>query len=55
MRDTHGKELSRGDDQNGTSDPGLDFEVPAEVDKIVLALRDLHGRGRESVPHFGRM
>jgi len=40
-----GNSLASNDDRPGTPDPGLDFTVPEGVNKIVVALRDLHRRG----------
>lgn len=40
-----GGQLAASDDRPGTSDPGLDFTVPADVKAIVLALRDMRGAG----------
>ncbi|HUY91640.1 MAG TPA: hypothetical protein VMV10_23060 [Pirellulales bacterium] len=40
-----GGELARSDDRPATTDPGLDFTVPAGANSIVLALNDLEGRG----------
>ena len=41
-----GGELARNDDRNNIADPGLDYTVPGNVKKIVVALRDLQRRGR---------
>ena len=40
-----GGELARSDDRPNTTDPGLDFTVPAGVSAVVLSLKDLEGRG----------
>ncbi len=40
-----GGELARSDDRPDTSDPGLDFTVPAGVTALVATIRDLEGRG----------
>ncbi|MGE0607199.1 MAG: hypothetical protein AB7O62_08915 [Pirellulales bacterium] len=39
--------LASNDDRPGTTDPGLDFTVPAGVTNILVGLKDLHGRGGE--------
>lgn len=44
VRGANGNELARSDDQPGTADPGLEFTVPAGVDKLLLGVRDLEGR-----------
>lgn len=45
IRNDKGGRLARGDDQPGTADPGVDFNVPANTESVVLAVSDLHGRG----------
>ena len=40
-----GGQLAAGDDRPGSSDPLVDFTVPAGVNKLQIALKDLHGRG----------
>jgi hypothetical protein len=45
IQNEQGSELAADDDRPGTSDPGLDFTVPADVQAIVVAVRDLQGRG----------
>lgn len=40
-----GGQLAASDDRPGTSDPGLDFAVPAGVTAVVATIRDLEGRG----------
>lgn len=45
IRNKAGAELANNDDRPQTSDPGLDFTVPAGVDSLVVALNDLEGRG----------
>ncbi len=47
IRDQQGNQLATADDQAGTVDPGLEFEVPANAGPIVLALHDLRHRGGE--------
>jgi hypothetical protein len=48
IRNKAGAELANNDDRPQTSDPGLDFTVPAGVDSLVVALNDLEGRGGEA-------
>ena len=43
----NGQRLAGNDDQQGTSDPGLDFTVPGGVEKVVVSVRDMLGRGTE--------
>ena len=45
VRDEGGKQLAMADDQPNTSDPGLDFTVPGGTKTLVLAVKDLAGRG----------
>jgi hypothetical protein len=45
LRNTQGGQLASGDDRPGTTDPGLDYTVPANVNTITLAVKDLLGRG----------
>ena len=46
IRDADGKQLAESDDQEKTSDPGVQqFEVPEDMDEIVIAVRDLQTRG----------
>ncbi|MGH7194413.1 MAG: hypothetical protein ACREJM_12910, partial [Candidatus Saccharimonadales bacterium] len=45
IRNMQGAELASSDDQPSTSDPGLDFTVPAGADSLVLVIKDLEGRG----------
>jgi hypothetical protein len=47
IRNEKGVQLATNDDRPTTSDPGLDFTVPAGVQKIVVALTDLQERGGE--------
>jgi hypothetical protein len=51
IRNEAGAELAGGDDRPelNTTDPGVDFTVPAGVQALVVALRDLEGR---SGPNF---
>ena len=39
------RQLAAGDDRPGSSDPLVDFTVPAGVNKLQIAFKDLHGRG----------
>ena len=43
--DESGKQLAMSDDQPNTSDPGLDFAVPGGMKTLVLAVKDVAGRG----------
>ncbi len=45
IQNEQGAELAGNDDRPGTSDPGLDFKVPDNVNAVVVAIRDLEGRG----------
>lgn len=45
IRGKQGNQLAASDDQAGTTDPGLDFTVPQGVDEIVVAIKDMLGRG----------
>jgi hypothetical protein len=45
VRNAAGGEMARGDDDRGTTDPAIDFKVPAGVASIVVAVKDLLGRG----------
>jgi hypothetical protein len=45
IRGVQGNQLAAADDQPGTTDPGLDFTVPQGVDEIVVAIKDMLGRG----------
>jgi hypothetical protein len=45
IRDEQGKQLAMGDDRPGSSDPLVDYTVPANVSKLQLAIKDLLGRG----------
>jgi hypothetical protein len=45
IRNKAGGELAASDDRPQTTDPGLDFTVPAGVDSLILLLKDLEGRG----------
>jgi hypothetical protein len=47
IRNPKGAQLAASDDRATTSDPGLDFTVPAGVEQLVVALKDLQGRGGE--------
>lgn len=43
-----GAVLGGSDDRPGTTDPGLDFTVPADQNAIVLSMKDLEGRGGDN-------
>ena len=45
IRDEHGGQLAANDDQPGTIDPGLDFNVPGNSHAVVVAIKDVTGRG----------
>lgn len=45
LRNEKGEQVASSDDRPGMADPGLDFAIPAEMNKLVIALRDLVGRG----------
>lgn len=45
IRNLQGAELASSDDQPSTTDPGLDFTMPAGTDSVLLAIKDLEGRG----------
>jgi len=45
IRGPDGATLANADDQRGTVDPGLEFDVPAGVNIISLSLKDLRHRG----------
>ena len=45
LRNLENAQLAQNDDRPATSDPGLDFNVPANVDKIEVSIRDLQRRG----------
>jgi hypothetical protein len=45
IQNEQGGELAANDDRPGTSDPGLDFKVPDGTSAVVVAVRDLLGRG----------
>ncbi|HTU18951.1 MAG TPA: hypothetical protein VMG10_12900 [Gemmataceae bacterium] len=40
--------LAQGDDSPGSTDPILDFTVPAGVQSLVTVIEDVHGRGQPS-------
>jgi hypothetical protein len=48
LRNESGGQLAANDDRPGQSDPGVEFNVPADVNKLVIALKDLLGRSGES-------
>src|SRR5262245_12634999 len=45
IRKETGEQLATGDDRPGSSDPLVDFTVPADVTKVQIAIKDLLGRG----------
>lgn len=45
IQNEQGGELATDDDRPGTSDPGLEFKVPDGTSAVLVALRDLVGRG----------
>jgi hypothetical protein len=45
VRDEQGHELVANDDQPTTVDPALDFTVPANLHKLVVAIKEVTGRG----------
>jgi hypothetical protein len=45
IQNEQGGELAANDDRPGTSDPGLEFTVPADTSAVIMAIRDLEGRG----------
>ena len=45
IRNMQGGGLASSDDQPSTTDPGLDFTMPAGTDSVLLAIKDLEGRG----------
>ncbi|MCE9525667.1 MAG: hypothetical protein K8R36_06395 [Planctomycetales bacterium] len=45
IRNEQGAQLAANDDQPNTSDPGLDFVVPAGVTKLQVALADMQKKG----------
>jgi len=45
IRNEQGAQLAANDDQPNTSDPGVDFAVPAGVTKLQLALADMQKKG----------
>ncbi len=48
LKTVEGAELAKGDDRPNTSDPLVDFTIPAGTDRIVAAITDLQGRGGAS-------
>lgn len=40
-----GGQLATSDDRPGTSDPGLDFTVPAGTESVLLSIKDINQRG----------
>jgi hypothetical protein len=45
IRKETGEEMARSDDRDDTVDPGMDFTVPDGFSALVVALKDLEGRG----------
>ncbi len=45
LRNEQGGQLAANDDRPGQLDPGLEYDVPANVNKVVVAIKDLLGRG----------
>ncbi len=45
IQNASGAELAASDDRRETRDPGLDYTVPKDTDTLIVALRDLQGRG----------
>ncbi|HMC10450.1 MAG TPA: hypothetical protein VKH44_04140, partial [Pirellulaceae bacterium] len=45
LRKEDGSQLATGDDRPGSSDPLVDFTMPAGQNKVVVAIKDLLGRG----------
>jgi hypothetical protein len=45
IRNEKGEQLATGDDRPGSSDPLVDYTVPAGVNKVQVAIKDLLGRG----------
>jgi hypothetical protein len=48
LRRENGAVLATNDDAPGTTDSLLDFTVPKDVETVVVAIRDSHGRGSEN-------
>jgi hypothetical protein len=44
IKGVNGNQLATGDDRPGTTDPGLDFNVPGNAKQVIVAVKDLHGR-----------
>ena len=51
LRNHLGRELAVVDDQAHTRDPGLTFNVPDNMDRLEIAVRDMSGRVREPAPY----
>jgi hypothetical protein len=45
IRRDGGGQIAANDDQESTSDPGVDVNVPGDVSKVVASVKDLLGRG----------
>lgn len=48
LRRENGAVLAANDDAPGTTDSLLDFTVPKDVDALIVAIKDAHGRGSEN-------
>jgi hypothetical protein len=45
IRNEMGADLAKNDDAPGTTDPAIEFAVPAKTDHVVVAVADAQGRG----------
>lgn len=45
LRNEKGEQVASGDDRPGSSDPMVDYTVPAGVSKLIISIKDLLGRG----------
>jgi hypothetical protein len=45
IRNEQGGQVAAGDDRPGSSDPLVDYAVPAGVNKLQIAIKDMQGRG----------
>lgn len=45
IRKEDGEQVASGDDRPGSSDPAVDYTVPAGINKLQIAIKDLLGRG----------
>jgi len=48
LRGEKGNELARNDDRPGISDPGMDFNVPSNLNKLLVSIQDIAKRGGDS-------